>query len=271
MGRDPLNPFKKDQDLDSTVTYGTEYNFTNLIDHFGTGLTQTFNQRYWVNDTYYKAGGPVVLYLCGEWTCSATNPKTNPAFQFGIKHNAMLITLEHRFYGASQPFTTAQGGWSYNNLKYLNTTQALADTNNFITSYKADMTNTTDNWLIVGGSYPGALVAWFKHLYPDSVKAAWSSSGVINTIEDFKDFDLDILQNTRKTFGGCEREIAMVTADIERVLSHGTAENITDLFDLFNNKNPNINHGDFMWFISDVFTMGVQYGHRKDMCAIIEH
>jgi len=107
---------------------------------------------------------------------------------FGIRFNATLLTLEHRYYGASQPF----GTWTTENLKYLNTTEALADTAEFISWYNSTMTKPTDNWLIIGGSYPGAFVAWFKHMYPDHVKAAWSSSGVIDPIQRFTDFDLDI-------------------------------------------------------------------------------
>jgi len=54
-------------------------------------------------------------------------------------------------------------------------------------------------WVIVGGSYPGALSAWFRSLYPDKVTASWSSSGVINAIKDFRDFDLDIFTATNKS------------------------------------------------------------------------
>jgi len=118
LGRDPMNPL----DEAEVGSYGDLKTFANQIDHFDDTNTNTYNQRYWVNDTYYKAGGPVFLYLCGEWTCSATNPDTNAAFQMGIKHNALLLTLEHRFYGESQPFDQSQGGWSFQNLKYLNTT-----------------------------------------------------------------------------------------------------------------------------------------------------
>lgn len=198
--RDPLDPLK--EGLQSGETYGTPYNFTQMLDHFKTqnGLTKIFNQRYWVNDTFYQAGGPVVLYICGEWTCSAANPELNPAFKFGADNHGLLISLEHRYYGQSQPFTNAEGGWSYNNLKYLNTTQALADTALFIEAYKEMMgANSTDNWLIVGGSYPGAFVAWFKHLYPDHVKAAWSSSGVIDTKVDFTEYDLDLYHSNKKS------------------------------------------------------------------------
>lgn len=74
------------------------------------------------------------------------------------------------------------GDLSVEALFYLNTTQALADIANFIT--EQNKTNPGP-WVVVGGSYPGALVAWFKNVYPDHAVAAWSSSGVINPIEDF--------------------------------------------------------------------------------------
>lgn len=46
----------------------------------------------------------------------------------GADNDAMLITLEHRYYGISQPFVN----WSTPNLRYLNSRQALADTAYFI-------------------------------------------------------------------------------------------------------------------------------------------
>lgn len=58
------------------------------------------------------------------------------------------------------------------------------------------MTTPTDNWLLNAGSYPGALVAWFKNLYPNHARAVWSSSGVINAIEEFVDYDMDVYLKT---------------------------------------------------------------------------
>jgi len=187
----------------------------------------------------------------------------------GIKHKGILISLEHRFYGESQPFSQAEGGWSVNNLKYLNTTQALADIAAFIDDFNINLQQ--DQWLIVGGSYPGALVAWFKNRYPNHVKAAWSSSGVINAIEDFTDFDMDIFLQTQKNLGGCHKEIAQVTQDIERVLLFNSTAEKNAMYDMFGNTNYLIDRRDFMWFISDIFTMGVQYGNRTYMCDILEH
>jgi len=69
----------------------------------------------------------VFLYLCGEWTCSPLDDQTFQ-FQVGAEHNAMFITLEHRYYGASQPFED----WSTDNLRYLSSEQGLADIHFFI-------------------------------------------------------------------------------------------------------------------------------------------
>lgn len=68
-------------------------------------------------------------------------------------------------------------------------TQALADLNEFISNRNAALDaaygKADRKWVTIGGSYPGALSAWFKKAYPDSVAAAWSSSGVIKAIVDF--------------------------------------------------------------------------------------
>ena len=51
----------------------------------------------------------------------------------------------------------------------------------------ADFANVISAWqggkqpktLVVGGSYPGALSAWFRERYPHIALASWSSSGVV--------------------------------------------------------------------------------------------
>jgi len=39
--------------------------------------------------------------------------------------------------------------------------------------------------MVVGGSYPGALSAWFSQKYGHLLRVAYSSSGVIKIIEDY--------------------------------------------------------------------------------------
>jgi pimeloyl-ACP methyl ester carboxylesterase len=72
----------------------------------------------------------------------------------------------------------------------------LADLADFIDAKNAEIIKKwggeNRRWVTVGGSYPGALSAWFKSVYPDKAFVAWSSSGVILPVRDFKDFDMDI-------------------------------------------------------------------------------
>jgi len=153
----------------------------------------------------------------------------------------------------------------------LNTTQALADTAAFIDYFKANNDVSQNQWLIIGGSYPGAFVAWFKNRYPDHVAAAWSSSGVINAIEEYTEYDMDLYLQTQKNLGGCNIEIADVTNDIESVLLHNSTADKQKMMEMFGVTNFDIDHLDFMSFVSDIWAGGVQYGNRTFLCYILEH
>lgn len=98
--------------------------FDQKLDHFDDKVTTTFKERYWTNDQYWdeENGAPIFLYLCGEWTCAPPSVDSNAAFQLGKDLKARLVVHEHRYYGDSQPFAQDKGGWSYDNLKWLNTT-----------------------------------------------------------------------------------------------------------------------------------------------------
>ena len=85
-----------------------------------------------------------------------------------------------------------------------------------------NISNNNSNWVVVGGSYPGALSAWFKSKYPDAAKASWSSSGVIHVIKDFYQNDLDILLTTNKSDPECSKLIAQATFDIQRIKKYGS-------------------------------------------------
>ena len=89
----------------------------------------------------------------------------------GSQYNAQFMVLEHRFYGDSQPFED----WSLDSLKYLSSEQGLADLAYFI----GEMNPNDVEVVVVGGSYPGALSAWFRARYPHLTIASWASSAVV--------------------------------------------------------------------------------------------
>lgn len=79
---------------------------------------------------------------------------------------------------------------------------------------------------------------------------------------------MDIYLSTAKSMNNCSEKIAIMTYNVERNLTFASEAERNAVYSIFGNKNLNINLGDFMWYLSDVFTMGVQYGGRIAMCEL---
>ena len=71
--------------------------------------------------------------------------------------------------------------------------------------------NPKSPWISIGGSYPGALSAWFRSKYPHLTIGAISSSGVILAVEDFRDFDEQIYTSSRKSGEFCPDAIVALS------------------------------------------------------------
>lgn len=75
---------------------------------------------------------------------------------------------------------------SIDNLKYLTSQQALADIALFIESMNAKYRlNSSQKWIVFGGSYAGSLAAWAREKYPNLIYGAISSSGPLLAKVDF--------------------------------------------------------------------------------------
>lgn len=153
------------------LTMFEEKTFQNQVDHFNYLDNSEYSQRYWVSDQYWDGSGPIFIYICGEYRCTVPDTRLYP-FMVGADHQARFMVLEHRFYGDSQPFDS----WDLENLGFLNSEQALADLAYFIGEMNPDQANEV---LVIGGSYPGALSAWFRSRYPHLTVGSWASSGVV--------------------------------------------------------------------------------------------
>lgn len=168
------------------------YNFSMPFDHFNTSDERRYNNRYWVNDTYYQPGGPVFFldngelgvsnYTAAAWLAEVNG--TSAVMELARRYNGLAIMWELRYYGNSTLFpinTTDDGGaisffghepvdapesWQFNTVE-----QALADVAYFAANISngpyqnGNMTallpqNTP--WIWVGGSYPGIRGAWMR-------------------------------------------------------------------------------------------------------------
>lgn len=60
------------EDADHPLVYKQqEYWFDQVLDHFNYQTTTSWKQRYYAITDYFNPNvGPVLLYICGEYTCN---------------------------------------------------------------------------------------------------------------------------------------------------------------------------------------------------------
>ncbi|KAH8098285.1 hypothetical protein JL720_1220 [Aureococcus anophagefferens] len=117
--------------------------FTQRLDHFDGSVNGTFQQRYFLNATYFTEDGPVFLCVGGR----------GPALDASVLYHS--VALEHRYYGRSVPPSAERGA---RRLRHLSSQQAVGDIAAFH-GFVAEMMNLTsaNKWVTFGGSYPGML------------------------------------------------------------------------------------------------------------------
>lgn len=106
-------------------------------------------------------------------------------------------------------------------LVYLNSEQALSDLAYFIQQMRDTHTHKiTDNspFITIGGSYPGALAAWFRYKYPHLTIGSIASSAVVLAVEDYKDFDEQMYLSSALSGDYCYQAINASSTKVEQIL-----------------------------------------------------
>ncbi|KAG6854358.1 hypothetical protein C0991_007863 [Blastosporella zonata] len=218
--------------------YDTVYYFDQLIDHNNPKLG-TFKQRYWHTWEFYESGGPIVLMTPGEGNADGysgylTNKTINGLI--AQQQNASTIVIEHRFYGFSNPYPDL----TVNSLRVHNLEQAVNDLVYFAQNVVLPMPGgnqvTPDKapWILIGGSYSGALTSWTMVNKPGIFWAGYSSSGVVEAILDFWEYFEPIRLNMP---ANCSADVQAVIAEVDKTFTgkNNTAiQAIKDAFGLGN-------------------------------------
>ncbi|KAA8522894.1 hypothetical protein F0562_009317 [Nyssa sinensis] len=170
---------KQAKDSKPKIPYKTHY-FPQLLDHFTfqPQSSKIFYQKYLINNQYWRKGGPIFVYTGNEGEIEWFAANTGFMLDIAPKFHALLVFIEHRFYGESMPF----GKHSYKSAKtlgYLNSQQALADFAVLIRSLKQNLSSEASPVVVFGGSYGGMLAAWFRLKYPHIAIGALASSAPI--------------------------------------------------------------------------------------------
>ncbi|KAG5189015.1 serine carboxypeptidase S28-domain-containing protein [Tribonema minus] len=163
--------------------------------------------RYWVNDRWCSslpgkcADGPLFLYIGGEGPESGKHISEGMfIFDLARLHGALLVSLEHRFYGQSYPTEDM----STSNLKFLSSAQALADIARFVPAVRSEYGLAPGAKVIAfGGSYPGSLSAWVRLKYPHLIDGSVASSAPVRAQLAFPEY-MDVVASALARFGGTE-------------------------------------------------------------------
>ncbi|XP_026881270.2 thymus-specific serine protease [Electrophorus electricus] len=158
--------------------------FVQRLDHFNGADSRIWKQRYFVNDRFYKPGGPVFLMIGGEGPANPAWMQYGTWLTYAEKFGALCLLLEHRFYGKSHPTKDL----SLESLRFLSSRQALADLAHFRTVTAESRGLTSSKWVAFGGSYPGSLAAWFRLKYPHLIHASVATSAPVYATANFPEY-----------------------------------------------------------------------------------
>ncbi|KAL3535063.1 hypothetical protein ACH5RR_003524 [Cinchona calisaya] len=166
------------------IPYKTHY-FPQVLDHFTFQPIsyKVFYQKYLINSQYWKKGAPIFVYTGNEGDIEWFAANTGFLLDIAPKFHALLVFIEHRFYGESLPFDKKDLK-SAKTLGHLSSQQALADYAVLIRSLKQNLSSEASPVVVFGGSYGGMLASWFRLKYPHIAIGALASSAPILQFED---------------------------------------------------------------------------------------
>lgn len=182
------------------------------------------------NDEHFQAGGPIFIFVGGEWDISPGWIQGGHTYDMAAERNGYLFYTEHRYYGISRPTPDT----SVENLQYLNVEQALADLAHFITYVKTTIPGLeTSGVILVGASYSASMVTWFSQIYPELVNGVWSSSAPLEAKIDYYEYT-EVVGKAIADFGGdaCYTRIENAFAEMEQAIIDGNSAKLEDAFNL---------------------------------------
>lgn len=101
LSRREPNPLNKEEPLPANVQLHT---IEQHIDNFNPQNHDTFEQRFFTNDEFFREGGPLYIFLSGEWRITPWRLTESLMAEMASDMYGHISYLEHRYYGESHPF-----------------------------------------------------------------------------------------------------------------------------------------------------------------------
>ncbi|KAF1883193.1 hypothetical protein Lal_00003377 [Lupinus albus] len=250
----------------SVASDGEEFYYEQTLDHFNYRPESytTFQQRYLINFKYWggaKSSAPIFAYLGAEeaidYAPSIIGFLTDNAASF----NALLVYIEHRYYGKSIPFGSREEAFkNASTFGYFNSAQAIADYAEVLIHIKKTLHAKKSPIIVLGASYGGMLATWFRLKYPHLTIGALASSAPILYFDYITSpnsyYDI-VTRDFRETSETCYETIRKSWSEIDRVASQPNGLSI--LSQIFNTCNPLNNSSDLKNYLYSVYTSAAQY------------
>ncbi|KAJ8970312.1 hypothetical protein NQ317_000772 [Molorchus minor] len=238
-------------------------------------------RRYFVNTEYFNSSKNDVafLFIGGESEASVSWMTYGSWLDLAPRYGALLFQLEHRYYGESQPFSDL----SIENMRYLTSSQVLADVAYFISSINEEYSLSPDvKWIVFGGSYAGSLAAWARLKYPHLIHGAVSSSGPVNVTLNYFEYMQVVADDLALSGQDCIETLRTAIAQVEDLIQNPGDDNVTDIFNLCDNIEDDaentLNLANFFGAITDIFAAIAQYNKlfselptTDDICTILRN
>nr|XP_007150133.1 hypothetical protein PHAVU_005G129500g [Phaseolus vulgaris]ESW22127.1 hypothetical protein PHAVU_005G129500g [Phaseolus vulgaris] len=240
--------------------------YEQVLDHFNyrPESYKTFLQRYLINFKYWggaNSSSPIFAYLGAEEPID--NSPEGIAFltDNAASFNALLVYIEHRYYGKSVPFGSREEALqNASTIGYFNSAQALADYASVLIHIKKTLHAPNSPVIVIGGSYGGMLASWFRLKYPHITIGALASSAPILYFDDITPQDgyfYVVSRSFREVSETCYQTILKSWSEIDRTASQPSGKTL--LSQRFNTCRPLNESLELKEYLESMYASAAQY------------
>ncbi|EOY33636.1 hypothetical protein QUC31_018849 [Theobroma cacao] len=242
--------------------------YSQTLDHFNYRPESytTFPQRYVVNSKYWSGANtsaPILVFF-GEET-SLDNDLSDIGFltDNAPRFKALLVYIEHRFYGKSIPFGSREAALRNASIRgYFTSAQAIADYAAIILHIKKTFFAKNSPVIVIGGSYGGMLAAWFRLKYPHVALGALASSAPILYFDDLAPqvgYYAIVTKDFKETSESCYETIRESWDEIDKVASKSNGLSILSM--KFKTCKKLKRTFDLKDYLDSIYSEAAQYDH----------
>ncbi|XP_047168028.1 lysosomal Pro-X carboxypeptidase-like isoform X2 [Vigna umbellata] len=251
----------------STDNINTFY-YKQLLDHFNyrPQSYKTFQQRYLINFKYWggaNSSAPIFAYFGAEEAIDYSPEGIAFLTDNAASFNALLVYIEHRYYGKSVPFGSREEAFkNASTIGYFNSAQAIADYASVLIHVKKTLHAPNSPVIVIGGSYGGMLASWFRLKYPHMAIGALASSAPILYFDDITPQDgyySVVSRDYREASETCYQTILQSWSEIDSVASQ--PKGLSLLSQRFNTCRPLNKSSDLKEYLENMYASAAQYNH----------